>query len=659
MRYLSLSFPPRPFLYSLILVVLLAAAATAAALAVSLTQAQAANGVYDTNGNGLIEITYLEQLDAVRYDVDGDGIPDQDSGAPGYAGAYPTGESQQVCDQSCGGYELMQSLDFDDPRSYGSDRVNSAWTVGEGWTPIIEFASSLEGNGYTISNLRIAAHGQNDIGLFGYAREDAGINNIGLLNVELTGGNNVGALIGYNYGSVSLSYSTGVVSGAQDVGGLVGENDPSGNISMSYSKSEVRGNNRVGGLVGFSRGAVSGSYSTGTVTGGTDYIGGLIGIASNSTTADSYATGAVSGSRFVGGLIGYGQNSAIANTYATGAVSGHSNLGGLIGIAQGVTASWSYWDTETSGVDASSLGLGKTTAELQEQTGNSGIYNVWNPRTWDFGTSSQYPALKSDMDGDGVATAAEFGGQGRTPPGPQPTPTRIGSTVEPTSVVGSGERYKSLSSGATHVCLLRDDGVIDCGGSNSHGQASPPASGRYLSVDNGDTYSCALRDDGAVICWGSISGTFTTSNPPPIVSPPSEPTPSPTAPRPQPTATRVIPASDSCVSVLESDGTVSGEWTPDCESANRDGGYARYYTFTIADPRIITITLESDDDADTYLNLLAGAGTGGEILHFNDDDGDTSRSWIQELLLADTYTIEATTYGAGETGSFTLTLEGT
>ena len=32
---------------------------------------------------------------------------------------------------------------------------------------------------------------------------------------------------------------------------------------------------------------------------------------------------------------------------------------------------------------------------------------------WDFGTGSQYPALKADWNGDGVATAREFGCQGR------------------------------------------------------------------------------------------------------------------------------------------------------------------------------------------------------------------------------------------------------
>ena len=37
---------------------------------------QSGNGKYDTDGDGLIEIEYLEQLDAIRYDTDGDGLTD-------------------------------------------------------------------------------------------------------------------------------------------------------------------------------------------------------------------------------------------------------------------------------------------------------------------------------------------------------------------------------------------------------------------------------------------------------------------------------------------------------------------------------------------------------------------------------------------------------
>ena len=73
---------------------------------------------------------------------------------------------------------------------------------------------------------------------------------------------------------------------------------------------------------------------------------------------------------------------------------------------------------------------------MQSPTGYAGIYSTWNADLdnadrndddatgaddfWDFGTSSQYPALKVDFDGDGAATAAEFGSQRGD--GPTPTP---------------------------------------------------------------------------------------------------------------------------------------------------------------------------------------------------------------------------------------------
>ena len=109
--------------------------------------------------------------------------------------------------------------------------------------------------------------------------------------------------------------------------------------------------------------------------------------------------------------------------------------------------------------------------------------------------------------------------------------------------------------------------------------------------------------------------------------------------------------SDSCVQSIDASGAaVSGAWTSDCPSANLPESNARYYTFTLSAQREVTITLESDD-ADTFLNLLSGAGTEGSVLHSN-------LSRIQETLGAGTYTIEANTLNAGATGSFTLTLSG-
>ena len=134
-------------------------------------------------------------------------------------------------------------------------------------------------------------------------------------------------------------------------------------------------------------------------------------------------------------------------------------------------------------------------------------------------------------------------------------------------------------------------------------------------------------------------------------------------------------AQESCTAMLIGDGPVDGDWTTDdCLSENRPSGadyYARYYTFTLSEEAEVVVTLEGDPaagDADTYLYLLEGVGTSGAVLHENDDHaGETdcatdlardTDSCIAATLDAGDYTIEVTTYDAGVTGEFTLTVEG-
>lgn len=111
-----------------------------------------------------------------------------------------------------------------------------------------------------------------------------------------------------------------------------------------------------------------------------------------------------------------------------------------------------------------------------------------------------------------------------------------------------------------------------------------------------------------------------------------------------------------CGQTITSDGTVSGQWAAGCDSAVSGRGHARYYSFTLTSESDVTITLESSD-TDTYLYLRQGDARSGAFLHENDDhNGSIAISEIQEHLDAGTYTIEATTFSTGSTGSFTLTL---
>ena len=82
----------------------------------------------DRDGDGLIEINYVEDLHAIRYQLDGSGYRVSSTASKITAGCAASG---------CIGYELGQSLDFKDHTSY-RDATNAmaTWIEGKGWLPI-------------------------------------------------------------------------------------------------------------------------------------------------------------------------------------------------------------------------------------------------------------------------------------------------------------------------------------------------------------------------------------------------------------------------------------------------------------------------------------------------------------------------------------------
>ena len=363
----------------------------------------------DADGDGLIEISNLEQLNAVRHDPDGDGQPTPES--HGYAAAFPPSAAVPSC-SPCRGYELTRSLDFDDPSSYASGKVNPQWTAGTGWQPIEVLTTTFEGNGHTIRNLyinRIA----NAVGLFGsLGGPNATVRGLGLVDVDVSGHLWTGALAGGNQGTITGSFATGRVSGKGPVGMLVGENGWQGKIIACYAAGTVEAKGLGGGLAGLGDGAISASYAAVDVSseGG---AGGLIGGLEGRVIA-SYAVGVVSGDRGSGGLAAYvsTRDWELKHSYSDVVNTGQPMA---VGIRKDIPG-------------------GTTTAQLRSPTGYTGIYASWNvdlddadgdsdPATgvddyWDFGSGADYPALKFDVNGDGTATWQEFGNQR---PIPHPT----------------------------------------------------------------------------------------------------------------------------------------------------------------------------------------------------------------------------------------------
>jgi hypothetical protein len=240
------------------------------------------------------------------------------------------------------GYYLINDVnDFKELLAFGQDDslkfrlTNDLDLAIEPNLYIPYFAGEFDGNGHKISNLSFDFDFVSPVGLFGYLAPGGKVTQVGVENVNITGAENVGGLVGFNDGTVSNCYATGSVTGLMWVGGLVGESY--GTVSNSYFTGSVSGDQSVGGLLGrnWDRATLSNSYSTGSVSGGS-YVGGLVGEngglwKQEGDVSNSYSTSSVSGDEYVGGLVGL-NDGPVSNCYhTTGSVSGVSKVGGLVG----------------------------------------------------------------------------------------------------------------------------------------------------------------------------------------------------------------------------------------------------------------------------------------------------------------------------------------
>ena len=404
----------------------------------------------DADNDGLIDISTLDELSNIRYNLAGSRLA-KSSGAFGSGAGCPI--------TGCNGYELLNDIDLDGPAN------DLRWiAIGDRAHP---FTGIFDGKGYQLMNMTILRDTE-DTGFFRVASNQ--IRNVHLLNINITNGPSAdtggfaGGLVGFGEGVsiVNSAVRGGMIDFDIDddsvfpfsTGGLVGSLAGTGRIESSYVELSLietladRTTGGVGGLVGLMNNGdeISSSYAAvGTIQSNAT-MGGLVGLILNGDRGptkidfsyaavgnliahkikdESLAPSGIAGLiGSAGGFAGLSSSYAIVKEINLIVNPIYNNVvGGLIGrddtvhfghaLAIGLGRfPFSYYDNSTlnivntSAVSINRLGIAKTTEELQNSTSfaTGTIYETWadgwcDPQTGSF-TRDRNVAISGGYGGD-------------------------------------------------------------------------------------------------------------------------------------------------------------------------------------------------------------------------------------------------------------------
>ncbi len=190
------------------------------------------------------------------------------------------------------------------------------WNNGKGFIPIGTLANpfngTFDGDNQDPFNSGIWYVSVNNptfdnVGIFGVTGTSAVIKNLMLFENDITGGNNVGALVGTNNGLLD---------------------------NIEVAQTTLSGNNNVGTIAGVNNGTISNSGVYSNRTYGVNNVGGIAGENSATGTIDqSYAANGVVGSTMTGGIAGTNSGlirNSFWDTGATGQTLAAGNSGGTL-----------------------------------------------------------------------------------------------------------------------------------------------------------------------------------------------------------------------------------------------------------------------------------------------------------------------------------------
>lgn len=192
------------------------------------------------------------------------------SGMPLTTYAEPTGTEPEEVEDVEVSEDAIYLSNADDIVALAENCVDDNWSVDKvvvlnndidmtdvEFTGIPTFGGVFIGQGYTISGI----HMEQDMtvmGFFRYLQKTAVVDNVRLeAIVESDGSNNqIGGFVGINRGKIQNCTFVGLVSGTEQIGGIVGWNKTSGIIVNCEVEGVVHGDRYIGGIVGQNQGVI-------------------------------------------------------------------------------------------------------------------------------------------------------------------------------------------------------------------------------------------------------------------------------------------------------------------------------------------------------------------------------------------------------------------
>ncbi len=291
------------------------------------------NGVSFTKENGYMWVKTLDQLQAMKTNL-------------------------------AGNYALNDSIDAIPTNEWnGGKGFKSIGSIGEEENP---FTGKFDGLDYNIFGLTINRDEEENVGLFGYT-DGATINNVTLVAGNITGGDNVGSVVGYakntNISNVTNSVE---VSGNSNVGGVVGK------FESEDGSNELKNIVNIGVTKGYaSVGGIAGNMNGGKLTGQSYNLGAVTGIDKKGVNSqlDDY-------SHDIGGLVGSAANAQLGDgktqIFNQLNITGGYNVGGIAGRIndeKGKAAS----SIKNAVNNGDVLAVGYTMGEYKYQTSNQNV----------------------------------------------------------------------------------------------------------------------------------------------------------------------------------------------------------------------------------------------------------------------------------------------